>query len=154
TIIEKSGDEPIHKRMHVGVLVVEHVEPLDENSTAMEGITNLVAEFKSVHELYPHQLAQLSRERARNKLREASRDLQIELENQSQVLHEQGMREDAKVATDIASALSELRENGVYAVDVHGGNVGYSRKDKVFRLFDIGTSSSPRANVPTVPVEK
>lgn len=151
TIIDKAEGELKRKRMHVGVLVMEQVTPLDERESAMESITNLIQEFKYAHDLYPHELASLSRDRARKKLRQASEDLQIELENQSKWLRDKGMHEDAKVATDIAAALGELRAEGVFAIDAHGGNIGFDRKTKTFKLFDIGTSSSPRSTVPVVP---
>ena len=36
----------------------------------------------------------------------------------------------------------------MYSIDVHAGNIGYSHQDGVFKVFDIGSSSSPAGEKP------
>lgn len=40
----------------------------------------------------------------------------------------------------IASGLLELHDLGIYPVDVHSANVGWSELDRVFKIFDLGFS--------------
>lgn len=124
---------PWDNAARVGVLSLEKVEAsLDE----FRPITRLVHEVKKEEEAYPDQLEQLGHRDARRKLHDVSELLESRL-------RELAEEKSLKAASDVADALHELRAQGVYAIDVHGGNIGYNAAKKCFQVFDIGSSSAP-----------
>jgi hypothetical protein len=126
-------------RRRVGLLVTERVVPLtDLDIRAAYGLSEFVREIKIETKTWPNDLLHLSKARARTRLMEASMMLEGALR---QIYEEQGER----IAGDVAQALGELRSVGVYAIDVHGGNVGWigTERGPVFKVFDIGMSSTP-----------
>src|SRR5262249_52027035 len=56
-----------------------------------------------------------------------------------------------EVCSDVASGIEELHDVGVFAVDVHGGNVGRDPENLSFKIFDVGTASSPTVRVKDLP---
>lgn len=126
----------------VGLLLMEKLAPLD---TKVQG-GDIRHAWKSVRQAfgaYPEALAQMPRERARERLHDASVTLERELRSIAK-----GPSDDSPIAKDIADALHELRDLGIYGIDVHPGNIGFSSAELTFKLFDVGASSSPRTTEP------
>ena len=128
---DEEQEEYIRKSMRVGLLVEQlvstKIQDHDRNS-----LTKLVYDFKEETGNRFRDYAGLSAQRKREKLFIASQDLQLILEN-----------ENFSLAQDVASALDELREVGIYAIDVHGKNVGYDEAARRYRVFDVGVGSPP-----------
>jgi len=121
-------EEEIRKSVRVGVLLVERVTTKELPTRIPIG--RIVHNFKAEWNVYPSDLARLGRKRARERLREASEGLAGVLRARHDWFLDQ-----------IADGLDELRALGIYAIDVHQGNVGYL--DGTAKIFDIGSSSSP-----------
>jgi|HubBroStandDraft_2_1064218.scaffolds.fasta_scaffold00001_109 hypothetical protein len=135
----------IKRRYPVGVLYSERVQPLPDSKSADE-LSNLVNEFKEQTHTYPRSLARLDRAAQREKLKNASINLERTLRQQGHELRRVDMMEDVYLVEGVADALRELRDHGVYAIDVHAGNVGYVDSDSggiLYKVFDIGSSSPP-----------
>jgi hypothetical protein len=144
TILHVPDGQDVRKLYPVGIVILEHVQTLSGDET--EELSRTVNEFKEATHTYPDQLARLTRAQQRDKLRQASVDLQSLLSGIAQELRRDDRVDEAYLAEGVASALRQLRSYGVYAIDVHGGNVGYSedsRGDRVYKVFDIGSSSPP-----------
>jgi hypothetical protein len=116
-------------RERVGVLLQEKLKLATDFEA--RPVTEAWLAVRAEYGVHPNRLAAMPPGDAREVLYAASVALEASL---------RGMRLD--IATHMARALAELRGVGVYAIDVHGGNIGVSR-DGVFKLFDIGSSSSP-----------
>jgi hypothetical protein len=144
TLIGKIDGKEIRRRYPTGILVVERVNGLGGKET--EDLSDLVNDFKKSNRVYPDQLAKLSHADQRDRLRRASLRLQDELEETSELLRTERRSDEADLADGVAGALDELRGHGVYAIDVHGGNVGYVESEggkRTYKVFDIGSSSPP-----------
>jgi hypothetical protein len=131
---DEQTDEEIRKPARVGVLCLEKVRT-DIPFARTHKLNMLIRTFKLERKLYPSDLRKLTRAKARAKLETASRDLALELDNINERIYRQ-----------IASGLEELRALGIYAIDVHSGNVGYVGDllgEYTVKIFDVGSSSSP-----------
>jgi hypothetical protein len=117
----------------VGVLSLEKIEADVEE---YKEIGRVVAKLKEKEGAYPEDLESLGYRDARAKLKEVSELLEGEL-------RELAVTKRIRAALDVADALAELRAQGVYAIDVHGGNIGYNPAKKCYQVFDIGSSSAP-----------
>jgi len=146
TIIgQTDGGKYIKRRYPVGVLYSERVTPLPDSNSSSE-LTILVNHFKEQTHTYPHSLARLDRAAQREKLKNASLNLERTLRQQGVELRRVDMMDDVYLVDGVADALRELRDQGVYAIDVHAGNVGYVDSDSggiQYKVFDIGSSSPP-----------
>ena len=112
------------RKWPMGINIVERVQPLSHDWEAARGLSMTVQDYKREHHLWPEQIARMGHERARQALKEASEGLEQTLRETSHDLTRSRHTADAKLATDVADALQETRAQGVYAIDVHGGNVG------------------------------
>ncbi len=112
------------RKWPMGINIVERVQPLSHDWEAARGLSMTVRDYKREHDLWPEQIAKMGHERARQALKEASEGLEKTLRETADDLTRSNHVGDAKLANDVADALRETREQGVYAVDVHGGNVG------------------------------
>lgn len=120
------------RKTPIGVIFMERVKPLRGGSDERT-ITNLVIDVRGTG----------LGANVRNEMRLAS----VELENLL-YLHSEHAN-NPKLFRDVGSALRELREIGVYAVDTHQGNIGLAR-DGSYKVFDLGASSAPEQSVPTM----
>ena len=125
--VTEDGEETV-KRYAAGVLILQRVQTLGHEET--RNLTEAVTHFKLATHTYPHELAKLSRAKQRIKLRQASIDLENLLIATGHDLRDEDRVDEAYLAEDIAMALGELRAEGVYAIDAHGGNVGYIEEDE------------------------
>jgi hypothetical protein len=145
TIVGKTAKGKLVTRVNpCGLLYVERVQPIADNYAA-EQLTEIVNEVKEYTHSYPHTLARLDRAQQREKLKKSSRELEKILRDTARQLRDAGS-EDAQLAEGVADALKELRDNGVYAIDVHAGNIGYVERgsgDILYKVFDVGSSSPP-----------
>lgn len=57
---------------------------------------------------------------------------------------------DINDLVEIAEGVEELMSFGIHAVDFHRGNVGFSDRDGVYKIFDIGLSSIKKSAKPKV----
>jgi hypothetical protein len=134
------------EQVPVGVLVTEQVDTLEYNDDA-EQLSKFVEHFKEEFQVWPHQLFALPPKEQRARLERASRSLATLLHEQANDLRYQGDNDEAANMCDgIASGVQELRSKGVYDIDVHAGNVGFVEdvdEGRVYKIFDIGSSSSP-----------
>lgn len=130
-------EEEIRKDMRVGLLLEQRVDPIDP--TIGVNLNGIVSRVKNEEGAWPGDLFTISPGKARIKLRHVSEVM----EGAMRAYADRG-RMGARAALDVAKALHELREQGVYAIDVHGGNVGFDSMDGRYRVFDIGSTSPPR----------
>jgi hypothetical protein len=131
-------EEPIYAELPVGIVVVTKVRRDDqvEEDIRKSHLNAVVRRTKDDQEVYPDQLTSLPKKRAREKLRRAA-DLMVER------LYGEGN----EVCDDVAQAIDELQAEGVYAVDVHAGNVGYNDVRGCYQVFDVGVGSPPPGRV-------
>lgn len=129
-------EESIRKSMRVGVLIEQFVSTREvqdyDFGSPGQHLTEVVYDFKEATNNAFANYAKLGAKARRAKLERAS----IELEG---VLRKTGR----PLEHDVAEALAQLRTVGVYAIDVHGRNVGWDAFDERFRIFDIGVGSPP-----------
>jgi hypothetical protein len=119
----------------VGIIVVSRVER-GRSPSGRSKLGDVVHHVKEEHGVYPDRLSKLSKKAAREKLRAAS-----------DVLMERLYQQGNEVCDDVAMALGELQAEGIYAVDVHPGNVGYSERCGCYQVFDVGVGSPPPGKV-------
>jgi len=130
-------EEEIRENMRVGVLLEQRVEPIERSIG--DNLSKIVNRVKTDEQAWPGDLFTISPGKARIKLRHVS-----EVMEGAMRAYADGGRMGARAARDVAEALHELREQGVYAIDVHGGNVGHDDMAGRYRVFDIGSTSPPR----------
>lgn len=134
----QSGQE-----VNVGLLSMQAVKPLPRDAGKSD-LSSAVFAIKDKLGAHPEDLDQMTPGKARMFLSRASATMIEELRYEAQ---------GRQLFLDVASALEELREHRVFAIDVHGGNVGLDEGggidgEDVYRVYDIGTSSSPRMPIP------
>jgi len=103
-----------------------------------ETLRRITKETKETYKVWPDQLEPLSRPSQRQRLKNAQEYLIEALDD-----------EPSEALGEIANGLKELRTLGIYSVDIHPGNVGYTQEG-VHKIFDLGVSSSPRTKRPPV----
>jgi hypothetical protein len=156
-----------HARKRIGLLRMERVHVLDDNQDgpAINGLSEYVRYVKQMHKVWPHDLHHLSHAAIRDRLLQAGTQLEQMLLDASRQLAEMANaglpdapRDKGVIARDVARAIDQLRVLGIYAVDFHGGNVGWTSPEhapehapgsepeppateKVYKVFDIGMSS-------------
>jgi hypothetical protein len=156
TLTVDQDSNPVATRMWpMGIGIVEKVTPLDRTTTAFQGLTGTIIAYKREHNLFPEHLTKIGPARARALLKASSEGMERVLRENAVWLRKNDMVDDAYLAEGVADALKETRALGVYAIDVHGGNVGYvedAKGDRTYKIFDIGSSSVPGTpHAPTVP---
>jgi hypothetical protein len=173
--IKKNG-EPVFQKRRVGVIIEEYAGKNEDGPHAKQvdnevSITTL--HVKNTLKTFPMELAKLGHERARRRLWEASEMLEGSLRARAEEIREGKRRHGSLnvkpdlmilvtgtyptsarrgISTgilDIANAIGQLRAEGVYAVDAHGGNFAWSRVGERYKLYDIGLSSAPPGHEPT-----
>lgn len=134
----------------VGIVLMERVEVIDTSLDPIRSTNNLTlvwARVRSQMRALPSQLRKMTRAQARDRLLQTSIVLEDEL--RARAKETRWVTEfESDLMNQVADGLHELRDVGVYAIDVHQNNVGFSARDGVYKLFDIGSSSSP-PNAPT-----
>ena len=134
-------DEPIERQARVGLLIEEKVTVCDPSDGALRSVSTAVQRLKQDNQAFPSQLMKLTKERQRTKLFALSTELEGELRQMA------AHRGPMGLIHDVANALQELREIGIYAIDVHGGNLGYveftGARGRVYKIFDVGVGSTP-----------
>ena len=132
----------------VGMLITERVSPLDYRVDADGAgfgqgaeVTRVWKEVRRQFGASPESLAEMTHAESRKILRLASKTLEARLRDLADEQRD-------PIARAVADALRELRAHRVYSIDVHAGNIGYSHHDGVFKVFDIGSSSSPEGHKP------
>lgn len=128
-------EEVIRKPTRVGVIIEQLVSTDKEDVSERERqqLSHAVFDFKEATGNRFQDFQGLSARQKREKLEKASVSLGILL------------RDDGRSALmlDVAQALVELRAEGIYAIDVHGGNVGWDEQVGHYRVFDVGVGSPP-----------
>jgi len=140
----------------IGLLVEQQVQrrwgPGGIDESARRALSRFVFKWKESTNNEFRDFAGMNDAEKREKLRIASEGLEVDLTEQAQQYSLNAVDEEspddpaavkAKLFENVASAVSELRDLGIYAIDVHGGNVGYDDDDKVWRIFDVGVGSPP-----------
>jgi hypothetical protein len=124
----------------VGVTLMERLDWVGTGDPDSDAVLNsIVREIKDSYEVWPNFLERVSRTTARQRLKAASLALAERL------------AEAGGPLADLANGLWELYDRGIYAVDVHRNNVGWSERDQTYKIFDIGASSAPaRKKAPVV----
>jgi hypothetical protein len=123
--------------LQVGILSMEMV---GTDHHIPDDLNHIVHRVKRTEGAYPDDLIKMKPGTARLFLRHVSVVMEEEIRS----------AELGQIGDDVADGLVELRQRGVYAIDVHRGNVGYDERDNVYKLFDIGTSSSPAVPKPKI----
>lgn len=123
-----AGDlEPIHP----GVIVQEAVDWVGLETRAEDSkLSRIVYDVEGESGLFPERLRGRRAERMRVMIQAS-----IEIRNR---LYEEGGN-----LRQIAEGLTELHDSEVFVVDVHDENVGFSEREKVFKIFDLGYSVVP-----------
>jgi hypothetical protein len=129
----------------VGVLSMQKLEDWRGHARDAEGylLSKTVNEVKREHQGYPDALDAMDPKTRRAHLKKLS------------AIMEKAVRGPgaSPLMRDVADAIAELRSHGVFAIDVHGGNVGWKQEAGHFAIFDIGTSSSPKRPAPAIVAE-
>lgn len=132
--VQKTSESSMRK---AGVLILERL-----NRVAPGSAYRLYVEYTKFRQAHPEvgfqELKKRSYEEARALMDRASNDLTRTFTNI-----------DDPMVLDVGEAVQELRDIGIFAIDVHSGNVGWSEQDQRYKLFDIGVSSVPREAKPT-----
>lgn len=136
------------KEARIGAIVTEQLTYVGAGDTQdNSNLNRIVSATKKKFSVWPHQLSEISRSEAKRRLKRASESLSDELQS-----------ETSEALGDIANGLDELQGIGIYLVDVHSNNVGYSGEDNVYKIFDFGVSAGPKKKIkicknPAVTVE-
>jgi len=134
---DEEEQEAIRGVHRVGVLVEQLLSPI--GGEERHALTQFVWDWKErTGNTWKH-YSGLSRQRQRDKLRGASDHLVRVLDRDAQW---RGASQK-KLFADVADAVAELGSVGVYAIDVHGGNVGWDEGASAYRVFDVGVGSPP-----------
>jgi hypothetical protein len=124
--------------VRIGAVILEKLDRVGFENTDDQHILNIVVnDIKKEFQVWPNNLEAVSRETARQRLKRASEAIVGNL---------RAAVDDAASADvgEIADGVDELRALGIYIVDVHSRNIGFSEEDGVYKIFDVGVSSSPR----------
>lgn len=131
--------EIIYKLARVGILMEQKVVAPDSNDPARQALTRFVFDWKEKTLNRFEDYAHLSAKAKREKLHAASYSLQNDLRARAKLVPAGA----DNIFQDVSDAVGELRDVGVYAVDVHGGNIGFDEKTEHYRIFDVGVGSPP-----------
>lgn len=142
TGFDERNEEYERSMARVGVVVLEKVQALPRGDKLAQTLNSLIYHFKTDNEGFPQHLFAMGKRKAREHLETLSYQLAELLENAGANNYEEGSYIQRGLY-DVASAITELREREIYAIDAHGGNVGIDEETGDFKLFDIGSSSPP-----------
>jgi hypothetical protein len=134
---DKGREEVIRKMSRVGILIEQLVDTEKMEGFEKQALTRAVFDFKDETQNRFEDFTGLSARAKREKLNGAS----LKLEDRLRRLADSGQAEE--ILTDVAEALNELRGYGVFAIDVHGGNIGWDEEEGNYRVFDVGVGSPP-----------
>ena len=126
-------EEVLRKPARVGILIEQLLSTDEASDWEKKHLSKAVFDFKKETHNEFSDFTGLSARQKREKLEAASVEL-------GKLLRDSG---GGDLALDVASALVELRSEGIYAIDVHGGNVGWDPQVEHYRIFDIGVGSPP-----------
>lgn len=114
--------------LSVGVIVLEALAWTGLPNPALRiELNTLIDEVGSLYKVYLWDVRHLSEEEAMTRLEGASKHLLGVLEASPHPEFRQ-----------MAAGLRELHKVKLWAVDLHDQNMGWSRKDSVYKLFDLG----------------
>lgn len=130
----------------LGITVAEKLDRIrvssrDGNLKLREIVDDIQLEFR----VEPELVMRMSPDLARRRLKKASIAMATRLRET-----------DIDDLAEIADGVEELHSFGIFAVDFHPGNVGWSAVDMRHKVFDVGLASSPkRVKAPTLenPIE-
>ena len=133
----EKDQEIIYKDSRAGILIEQRIRALGPGPDR-ESLSNFVYAWRSEGHHRFMDYVNLSAKAKRARLEVAS----VELEKQLNAEATTG-RVDGALFHDVARALGELRRVGIFAIDVHGGNVGFDERAGHYRIFDVGVGSPP-----------
>lgn len=120
----------------VGVVINERMDTIGTGDPTSDRLLDGIVEgLRSQHDL---DLVEMPEAHRRQVLESASESLVERL---------RAMR-DYRL-NEIANGVEQLRSHGVFVLDTHSGNVGFTGRGPI-KLFDLGLSSSPKKRVPHI----
>lgn len=123
----------------VGVVVQRMVDRTGLNTDENDGRLNWAVKFiQSTHEIFRDVLVETDPKVAMRKIMDASFDLRRLLEGMGWPF------------TEIAEGLAELQKFDVFMLDAHSNNVGWDGRERTYRIFDLGLSSTGEGKEPAV----
>lgn len=133
--IESSAMTPVEvyngteeRDLAVGIIVLEALDRTGfQNKKAESDLNALVAEVSGIYKVSLFDVRNLPEEEAMKRLEGASKQLLIELEGSRYAEFR-----------EMAEGLKELHKIKLWAVDLHYQNVGWSDREQVYKLFDLG----------------
>jgi hypothetical protein len=136
---DAKSEEVAYSKVPAGIIVVEKLDRSPEVLETLRdsGLSHIVREAKEKAGVTWEDLTKLPKTKLRDRLEKGSVVMQKAL-----------YAADNEVCSDVAQAVEELYGLGVYAVDVHAGNVGYNESKQCFQVFDIGVGSGPAKTKP------
>jgi hypothetical protein len=140
TSLDKNGS-PIFKNYQAGIIIEQEVSEIPRG--LRKELSHYVMVWKDDTENHPKFYEHLPEHEKRRRLNVASIDLEENLKEEANMLDNRGIEDSARLFRGVASALHELRDVGVFAIDVHGGNVGLDAEAMRYRIFDVGVGSPP-----------
>jgi len=121
----------------VGFVVLEKLDPIGlDNDRANAQLESVVTHIKEEFRVHPGDLSSISTGEARLRLKEAAPELVERLRFD--------LADPEPSVLEIARGIEELIGLGVYMIDAHPKNVGFSPHDGVHKVFDLGVSSAPK----------
>jgi hypothetical protein len=112
------GEEETTAPVRVGLIRMERVRPLEDREAA-RGLATWTYFVKTQFKVWPIELRHLSKAKQRQRMLAAGQELE-------RMLMKLWQREARQVARDVAQGIAQLRAEGIYGTDFHGGNVGYA----------------------------
>jgi hypothetical protein len=137
---DKNGS-PIMEQFQAGILIEQEVGDIPRG--LRKELSQFVMVWKDDTENHPKFYLGLSEKEKRRRLDVASIDLESNLIEEANMFDNNGVKDSARLFRGVAAALAELRSVGVYAIDVHGGNVGLDETTGEYRIYDVGVGSPP-----------
>jgi hypothetical protein len=122
--------------VRIGLIRMERVHPL-EDMQAAHGLANWTRYVKHKFKVWPWQLKGISREKQRERMLAAGQEMERMLMQLWNDQHDQ-------IARDVARGIGQLRAEGIYGTDFHGGNVGFAFVHEL-------PPSPPPPHPPTIP---
>lgn len=146
--------ESIWMTARVGIIVSEFLPFRMRDARGAKEADALLLFTKDAHSAWGNNLIGVSAQTARARTEEAQSDL---LNGLQEIIDQDYINEDKKVPpmlTAVQAALNQLRERGLFCVDVHSGNFGSSEvaaysDARQIKLFDFGIGGND-GEVPSI----
>lgn len=131
-----------------GIVIAERLTPMRLTGlvsvSAIKALRHIADGIKILQGLFSPKIFFEKREKRVKKLVSAHKATKDEIRRFAEAFKLQLSVEDYEMFNEILIAMDNLASIGVYAFDVHPGNIGYSEREGIWKIMDLGFSVSIR----------